>query len=739
MPRKSYKQSSRKAKQKPATRRSLRPLRSPLRKWLLTTSCILAILILAGFGWAEWRVRTFLHARRQGSFQVMGVRGALTKGDLTPLPLLASSPSYRGEKQLKLKSFHPLLVQAVLLTEDRRFYDHIGIDPVGIVRAILSNLSAGGIVQGASTITQQLAKNLFLSQKRTFVRKIQELFISLTLEFHLTKEELLSLYLNEVYLGQEGRTPVHGFEAAARSFFRKSAGELSLHESALLAGLIRAPSYYNPRRHPERAQARRNVVLSLLEENGDISDQAAGSAKAQKVLPASPLYTARYAPFFENALHRSLDSLVYLDAVQSNAGRVITGLSVKMQQCGERALSRGLQDLEKRYPRLSQQNEPLQGGLVALDPASGLIRAWVGGRDYSKNQYDHVIQAKRPIGSTVKPFIYLTALDPNLNSYKTATLRSILPDQPITVELPNGKEWRPSNADKKFRGDVTLRYALEHSLNLPPIHVTRRVGILAVQRTLKSFHIHDNPPPVLSLSLGALESDLLSLTAAYGAISYDGRYVAPRFFDKIIDQNGETLYQTRLQERGVVDAGAAFLVADALRGVIKRGTGSRAQPSSGFAFAGGKTGTTQDARDAWFVGFSGRIAAGVWVGFDNNTPVHVSGGSAAAPIWREFMECSQEVLDDPTPLAPRNVTRVALDGVTGDLFSGGCPKSQLVYELFLYGTTPSTPCALHSGVVESGGTSSQRQYAERKQEQIHESEEPESPSRPNFFERLFGF
>ncbi|MCB0331108.1 MAG: hypothetical protein KDD70_15675, partial [Bdellovibrionales bacterium] len=447
---------------------------------------------------------------------------------------------------------------------------------------------------------------------------------------------------------------------------------------------------------------------------------------------APPLFAKRYAPFYENVLQKELDSKVQLDALRGRSAVVRTGFSKELQLCGEEAISKGLAETEKQYPRLSGKGEKaLQAGLVSLDPVSGLIRAWVGGRDYGENQYDHVVQAKRPVGSTIKPFIYITAIDPDLNSYRAATPRSILPDEPITVKLPNGSRWTPSNADRKFRGPVTLRYALEHSLNLPPIHVTRRVGIDAVQRTLKRFQVHPSPPKVLALALGALETDLLSLTAGYGAIANGGRYTPPKLFERIEDPRGDILFEPRYQELQVADPGAAFIISDILRGVVARGTGKLAQTDPPLKFAAGKTGTSQDARDAWFVGFTERLVTGVWVGFDDNRPVRLGGGSAAAPIWRRYMECSAPYIDQEVPIPPRNVVRVALDGATGDLYSENCPENNKVYELFLRGTEPVRACALHGGVISS-------EKSVTREADGRPRREPYEKNRKNFFERLFG-
>jgi len=723
---------SKKSSRKPARRQSKKrqTRQKSGKKRYIRGAIFLVFTALLGLTlWSEYQVLTFLSHRQKGDFGVLGIEGRLEKTTRAALPILNSSPTKRAAySQVTLGEFSPHIIQAVLTTEDRRFYEHIGVDVWGIGRALLTNIRSGSIVQGASTITQQLAKNLFLSPRRTVTRKIHELFIAILLELHLSKEEILSLYLNEVYLGQEGRSALHGMEAAAQSFFRKSASEVSVDEAALLAGIIKAPSSYNPRRYLKRAIQRRNIVLAALHDEDYLTASEEEALRKTNPTIHKPLFTGRYAPFFEIVLERSLAEKVNLEALRGRGAQVVTGLSRELQLCGEEALSQGLKQIERNFPTLRPNKErSLQGGLVALDPTSGLIRAWIGGREYSKNQFDHVSQAKRPIGSTVKPFIYLTALDPALNTYKTATLRSTLPDQPISVKLPNGDRWEPSNSDRKFRGKVTLRYALEHSLNLPPIHITRQVGVETVQKTLQRFELHPNPPAVLSLALGTLETNLLSLTAAYGALANHGVLVRPRLFDRIEDGDGDLLYSNRYDREPVADPGATFLLKDALQGVISRGTGKNAQPQTTLAPLGGKTGTSQKSRDAWFIGMAPQIVAGVWVGYDDNTSIRLGGGSAAAPIWRRFIECSSPYLASIEPLMPLNIVRSALDSETGELFSDRCPEHQQVYELFLRGTAPKRPCTLHGGVILSEDetlTTHQRRKNGQK--------------RKGFFERFFG-
>ncbi|MFO0417173.1 MAG: transglycosylase domain-containing protein, partial [Pseudomonadota bacterium] len=610
--------------------------------------------------------------------------------------------SYIGSADTRASSYLPIaaipqvIQQAVIAIEDQRFYKHIGVDPISIARATMRNLRAFRLVEGGSTLSQQLAKNLFLSPKKTFTRKLQEVPTALALERHLTKEQLLELYLNEVYLGQEGAVAIHGMPEAASAFFGKKLEDLRVDEAAMLAGIIKAPSYFNPRRASDRALERRNTVLHKMRELGFISENELNIALAKPIKTVARQEHRRLAPFYTAALEGDLSQVIDLDTAAGSGLAVYTGLEMAMQRCAERAVENGLASLEKSQPRLAKDGRRLEAALLAIEPYSGLVKAWVGGRDFTESQFNRVSQANRQIGSTIKPFLYLTALDGSLNSYKVATAASIVEDRPMEIKTKGQRSWSPENFDGEFRGDVTVRYALENSLNMAALYIAERVGIAAVKRTTNNFKIAPDIQALPSLALGALDSNLLRITAAYAALANGGVFVDPRMYISALDGDNVRLSAQKIKESRVADENATYVLTSILQGVLERDTGKGARSKGFDRPAAGKTGTSDNARDAWFIGFTPNLTAGVWVGFDDNSPLNVTGGAIAAPIWGEFMACSAPYLQDLSFVPPRGVNFVAVDGVSGGVASGSCPEGQVVREVFVRGTEPKRGCSLHA-------------------------------------------
>lgn len=642
--------------------------------------------------------------------------------------------SQRASQFVRLSEIPRSIKNAVIAIEDQRFYSHHGIDPIGIVRALGVNLVSGRVAQGGSTITQQLAKNLFLTPEKTITRKAKEVLASFSLERRLTKDQILELYLNEVYLGQEGNIAVHGVAEAAKTFFGKDVQDLSLPDSALLAGIIRAPSAYSPRRNPDQAVERRNVVLQAMYDQQMISrTELARALREEPKIIKTPLHQST-ASFFIAGLRRTLDAQFDLDAATLNGVQVYTGLVPEFQECGEQALKNGIAKLLQQQPGLAKRdrNGELEAGLVSIEPFSGRIRAWVGGLDYSKNQYDHVDLAKRQVGSTIKPFLYLTTLDGSLNDYKVATPITILPDRPIQIDLITKQHWEPENYDKKFRGDVTLRYALENSLNIPAAYTAQRVGIKNLVKTVKAFHISPNPPAVPALALGALETTLLDLTSAYAALANGGVYVAPRLYLSALDHEDQIIARSELNEERVANEAPVYILTNILQGAVDRGTAKSIRSTGFTGTVAGKTGTSNDTRDAWFIGYSPALATGVWVGFDDNRKVGLTGGVASAPIWSEYMQCISRtgLYEDTAFIPPRGVVLVEIDAQSGELPSSECPEENVVSEYFVDGTQPKRLCRLHGGSSEEidsgdspGGSTSTGKDGRRKR---------------GFWEQLFG-
>lgn len=624
-------------------------------------------------------------------------RGELSELELEPeIVATVGGETQQVKQQRKLSDFSPLLIDAILAVEDERFYYHFGIDPIGIGRALQSNITSGAVVQGGSTLTQQVAKNLFFSSKRTIVRKILEAITAVLIEIGFTKDQILEMYLNEVFLGQEGNFSLHGFPEATRSFFGKDIADLDLSEAALLAGLVKAPSKLSPRRNPENAKARRDVVLTRMFELGKISEGELKKAKAAAVRTLPPERNKRRAPYFVDYIIKRATDLGQSEDLTTANLKIFTGLNLDHQLCAEEVLGSFLHQLEKSHPNLRSASSPLQGALVSVDVVSGAVTAWAGGRSYAESQFDRVSLSKRQPGSSFKPFVYLTALDGSLNSYKIAKTTSVLTDEPVQIELPDGSYWEPKNFDDGFRGDVTVREALAFSLNIPTVQLAQRVGISAIKRTAKLFGFGDDLPEVPSLALGAGEVSPLQLARAYLSIANGGVISDPKSITGITtnDKNA-TSYTVEYPEVRVANEAPVFVLTTVLQDVINYGTGTSIRRLGFTGPAAGKTGTTNDSRDAWFAGFTPRTLAVVWVGFDDNRVLGLTGGQAAAPIWASFMKCisgSEPQLDF---VSPPGVVYKRIDRQNGLVATAYCPRAQVIQEIFVQGTEPTTTCDLH--------------------------------------------
>lgn len=632
----------------------------------------------------------------------------------------------RATKRLSLSEFPQSIQSAILAIEDERFYSHFGIDIEGILRAFIANVRAFGWVQGGSTITQQLAKNLFLSPERTLTRKVLEVFAAISLERRLSKDEILELYLNEVYLGQEGAVAIHGVAESARVYFGKDIEFITIAEAALLAGMIKGPSIYSPRRNLKRALQRKNLVLQKMLDLNVINAKQYEQARSQVIKIAPGQHYQRRAPYLLTTLRNEVDSYLDLDAAVSQGVSIYTGLHIGMQQCAQKAIATGLKELEHSIPSLKNNKQPLQAALVSIEPFSGKIRAWVGGRDFGKNQFDRVSLGKRQIGSTIKPFLYLTAFDSTLNPDRILTPITLVRDEPVHIRTPGGV-WTPENYDHKYRGDVTLRYALEKSLNVPAVIVGQWIGIDNLVRTARLFRLADELPAVPALALGAADTSLVRLSAAYGALANGGIYVTPRIFTSILDGEGKSLANSLYEESRVASEAASFVIVNMLQGVIERGT-ARSVRAHGFTSpAAGKTGTSNDARDAWFAGFTPDLVTGVWVGFDDNRKMGLTGGRAAAPIWTDYMKCASAYHQELSFVAPEGVIFQDLDYTSSQRATVNCPANQIVREIFVSGTEPIEPCRYHY----RGQSNQQPSFPEPRTQ--------ETPrKRRSLWERIFG-
>lgn len=600
----------------------------------------------------------------------------------------------RASIQKPLRDFPAHLVKSVLAIEDERFYTHFGIDPFGLIRAIKVNLSQGEVVQGGSTITQQLAKNLFFSLKRTFSRKILEVFVAIALEFGFTKDEILELYLNEVYLGQEGNIAIHGFAQAANSFFGKDLSQINIAEAATLAGLIKAPSSYSPRRFPKKALKRRKIVLDKILELKYINDQQYDQALASKLLIKEATQTKRVAPYFCDYIRKTLPEIFPEEYFTKEKIQVITGIDVDYQKCAETAVELGLKKLRANFPRLNVAGkDPLQAALVSVNPTDGSILSWVGGRNYGENQFDRVSQSLRQPGSSFKPFVYLTALDKELNSYRVAKTTNILVDEAVSIPLENGDTWEPKDFDDEYRGEVTVREALTHSLNIPTIELAMKVGIDKIAKTAELYGFGKNLPQVPSLALGAGEVSPLILARAYTALANGGLLIDFRpIISATLEGKAEPIYESKLNFKKASSEQAVYVLTTILQDVINKGTANSIRRANFTGIAAGKTGTSNDSRDSWFAGFTPHNLTVVWVGFDDNRETRLTGGQAAAPIWAEYEKCIAPMEPQLDFIPPEGVVFRNIDKTTGLVATRSCATENIIREVFIEGTQPVTEC-----------------------------------------------
>ena len=588
-------------------------------------------------------------------------------------------PAHREDRVLvRLDEVPETLVGGILAVEDRDFYQHFGLSPRGIVRAAWANLRAGGTVQGGSTLTQQLAKNFFLSAERSLWRKANEAVIALILEARYGKQEILEAYLNEIFLGQEGSRSVNGFGLAAEFYFGRPLSELRLHEVALLVGLVRGASVYNPRRNPERAPERRDLVLEVMAERGVVTAAAARVAQIQPlgVLENAPRGNSAY-PAFVDLVRRQLRRDYHEDDLRNEGLRIFTTISPRIQEAAEQALVGRLAELERARPALAG----VEGAVVVSDPRSGEVLAVVGGRKVRNPGFNRALDAVRPIGSLAKPAVYLTALEESTRY----NLLSTLADAPVTVAGPGGRDWAPENYDRTSHGQVPLVTALAHSYNQATVRLGLEVGVARVARTMARLGIERDVPAYPSMLLGAVALTPLEVAQMYQTIAGDGFLTPLRAIRDVTDARGRPLGRYGLSVRQAFDAGPMFLLRRALAEVMREGTGRGAYRKLPAELTlAGKTGTTDDLRDSWFAGFAGDLLAVVWIGRDDNTPAGLTGASGALAVWTTLVARSH-----PQPLAMQAPAGVdwAWTDASGRLTDPGCPGAQPWP--FMNGTQPA--------------------------------------------------
>lgn len=575
------------------------------------------------------------------------------------------------------------LKSALIATEDRQFYTHSGIDLKGILRAVVKDILARQFVEGASTITQQLAKTLFLTQEKTITRKVKEAILAIQLERRYTKDELLALYLNQIYFG----SGAYGVESAARLFFGKPASQMDLAQCALIAGLPKAPSRYSPLVNPDLAERRRNLVLSIMRNQGLITNAQHRLATGEPVLNASRATPGDSAPFFVQYIKPALEAAVGPSLLYKGGLTVHTTLSHRLQQSAELAVENGLTRLQERLPTKKDSGTTPQGALVAIDVRTGGILAMVGGRNFSVSAFNRATDARRQPGSAFKPIIYALAIA------RGFTQASLVLDAPVAFK-GGGKnpDWQPENFSPPYQGEMTLRQALTHSKNIPAVRLAERLGPSAVVQFANQLGIESPLSPNLSIALGAVDTNLLELTAAYAVFPNGGNHIAPFGVTEILDRDNILRWRARPAVRQVMVETQAAIMVDMLQGVVQEGTGKPARRLS--MPVAGKTGTTNDFRDALFVGFSPAVATGVWVGMDDFSPLGSmeTGARAALPIWIDFM--ADTGLESTTRYfdIPDQMRKILIDPGTGRVAAEG--DDGAVNALFIGGTEPGRGSAI---------------------------------------------
>ncbi len=580
------------------------------------------------------------------------------------------------------------LIHALLAAEDATFFKHRGLSIRGIARAAWVNLRGGELLQGGSTVTQQLVKNLFLSHDRTLGRKLREAALALLIDLRYGKEEILRAYLNEIYWGVSGSVNLIGVGSASWAYFGKRPEELDLCEAALLAGMIQSPGSYSPRRHPESARERRDWVLGRMAELGWLEEERAAAARAQPLCYDPQPVTGGGARYFADVAADEAGRRFGVWDLPDGGYQLFSTVEASAQVEAEKAVAWGLAALEKGWEKGHETAGPLQSALVSLDPRTGAVLAWVGGRDYGSSQFDRVSQASRQAGSAFKPVVYAAAFENG-----TQAPSAFVEDAPLTVALA-GRDWTPQNNSGEFRGWVTVRAAVEDSLNIPTVRVALDVGLDQVLSLARAMGVRGRLSAVPSLALGAFEVTPLELATVYATVAAGGLRPPVHSLTAVVTPGGQLLTAPLPDPVRALSAESAYLLTSVLQGVVDRGTGSGARHQGLTDPLAGKTGTTNDRRDSWFVGYSPDRVSLVWVGYDDNSKSRLSGSRAALPIWARFTYAMRPEGGYPAFEQPRGIVTAVVDPLSGELATGRCPS--YLTEVFREGNIPNRVCHLHA-------------------------------------------
>jgi penicillin-binding protein 1B len=621
--------------------------------------------------------------------EVVGQKARPEQLTLDP-PLITALVTAAREKRrdVPLQNIPQQMVQAVLAIEDRRFYDHVGVDPIGIASAVWDYATGRkAYLRGGSTLTQQLIKNTFLTQERSPIRKLQDQFMALILERRLTKDQILELYLNDVWLGQRGSFAVHGVAEASRLFFAKHISNVSLSEAALIAGVIQSPPRHSPFVHPDKAKERRNVVLHAMADAGYISVDAANRACDEPIQIVQRALEAE-APYFVDYVSQELQEKY---SAIANTVDVYTTLDLHLQRLAQDAVRDGLVRVDELLAKRKRQKA--QAALIAVDPRTGEVLAMVGGRSYNQSQFNRAMNARRQPGSVFKPFVYLAAFEHAFKEGRTdMTPATIVVDEPTTFMF-NDEPWEPRNYENEYDGPVTLRRALAHSRNVATIKVAETTGYGEVASLWRQVGAGASPRAYAAISLGVFEATPFEIATAYTLFPNGGTIRPLKSISRLVSSGQEVQIRT-VATKTVARKDTTFLVTNMMRSVLNEGTAASARSQGFTPDAAGKTGTTNDLRDAWFVGFTPELITVVWVGLDDNQPLGLSGATAALPIWTAFMTHALAGLESPSFQTPEGITFVDIDRDTGQLAGPACPR--VFSESFIDGTQPTELCRLHS-------------------------------------------
>jgi 1A family penicillin-binding protein len=685
-----------------------------LPRWAWITLAVFAAFFV--LGWIGWLTCGFRGCPAVGTLTSFTPDGAPVLLDRDGERFAELKPA--GHRVVELASLPEYVGEAFIAVEDQRFRRHDGVDWPRVAGALVANVRAGDIEEGSSTITMQLARNVFPdrieAQRKTIGRKLLEARVARKIENRFSKDEILELYLNYIYFGGGAR----GIDAASRLYFDKSPTDLTLDEAALLAALPKAPTHYDPRSHPERARERRDLVLDLMAEQGRIEPAEAEAAQGEEVAVAArstpPRSEIPFAPYFVEAVRAQLEER-FGDAIYTEPLEIRTTLDRTAQTAAEEELERQLDRIERgnwgrfggtRYDPAdavpADVTEYLQGAVVVLAADTGDVLAWVGGRDFLHSRFDRVEDARRQVGSSFKPFVYATALA------QGHPLSERLVDRPLELPLDRRRTWKPRNFTGEFEGLVSMREALVRSKNVPTVRLAQAVGTVEVAQTARSMGLPgERVPRTPAMALGTASLAPIELASAYTAFANLGSRVEPRLVLEVRRPDGEVLWETEVESERVIDPAVAFLVTDVLSDAVSRGTGTAVRQAGLRVPAAGKTGTTNDRRDTWFVGYTPEMVGAVWIGFDEPRPIvgDAAGGRLAAPVWGRMMR--RVYAERPAPAdwqAPGDVTRRAVDPATGYLLAEGCSPvgARPQEEYFLLGTEPQAICPSSPSTNGSG-------------------------------------